>query len=77
MRGLRVTNHMHYFGTPEATACVEVVWQSWPTRIAVYRTSPISAQTAGRRIVASFRSAEEYRAWLVAEYDDGTVAFEG
>lgn len=71
-----MTNWEHYFGSPEAAAHMEVVWGSWPISITVYSSRPFSSLTCEHRLVASFHNEEEYRAWLVAEYDDGTVRFE-
>lgn len=75
-RETAVTNWEYYFGTPERAAGMEVVWHSWPIMIVVYRSSPMSACTCCHQIVAQFRAPEEYRAWLDAEYDDGTIVFE-
>lgn len=36
----------------------------------------MSAATCHRELIARFSSPEEYRAWLDAEYDDGTIVFE-
>lgn len=36
----------------------------------------MSAATCHSELIARFCSPEEYRAWLDAEYDDGTIVFE-
>lgn len=71
-----MTNWDHYFGTPERAAGMEVVFHSWPVTIVVYRSGRMSAATCHRELIARFSSPEEYRAWLDAEYDDGTIVFE-
>lgn len=70
-------NLEHYFGTPEAAARMEVVWYCWPFRIVVGRARSASRCTSCHQRIADFDSEDAYRAWLDAEYDDGTVLFEG
>ena len=70
-----MTNWERYFGTPERTASTEVVWHSWPIAIVVYETRQMSSCTCNHRLVARLDTPEEYRAWLDAEYDDGTIVF--
>lgn len=70
-------NLEHYFGTPEAASRMEVVWHSWPFHIAVDRARSASRCTSCHQRIADFDSEDAYRAWLDAEYDDGTVSFEG
>ena len=71
-----MTNWARYFGTPEAASHTEVVWHSWPFRISVSVAGQMSACTCKHRPVADFDTEGAFRAWLGAEYDDGTIVFE-
>lgn len=71
-----MTNLEHYFGTPESAARMEVEWQCFPVRILVYEVRRASEFTTSSQLVRRFDSADEYRAWLSDEYDNGTIVFE-
>lgn len=71
-----MTNWEHYFGTPEKAARMDVRFDSWPSRVRVNRVERFSDQTISCRFVTHDMTPEEYRAWLDAEYDDGTIIFE-
>lgn len=72
-----MTNWEFYFGTPARAYGTEVVFHSWPFSIVVCRTHRMSSCTASREHVASFREERDYRAWLDAEHDDGTIRWDG
>lgn len=71
-----MTNWEHYFGTPEAASHMGVAWYSWPFRIVVCCTGRMSKCTCHHQHIAGFDTEDAFRAWLNAEYDDGTIAFE-
>lgn len=71
-----MTNWEHYFGTPEKAARMDVRFDSWPSRVSVDRVVRINDQTCSRRCTVHDMTPDEYRAWLDAEYDDGTIVFE-
>lgn len=71
-----MTNHEHYFGTPEATSRMEVRFKSHPIRVSVWVTEPMSKATTSSRIIREFNGVPGYLAWLEAEYNDGTIVFE-
>ena len=71
-----MTNHEHYFGTPEAASRMEVRFFCCPIRVMVWVTEPMSKATTSSRIIREFNGVPGYLAWLESEYDDGTVIFE-
>ncbi len=71
-----MTNHEHYFGTPESASRMEVRFFSHPIRVTVMRTEPMSAVTTHSQIIKEFTGVRGYLSWLESEYDDGTVIFE-
>lgn len=71
-----MTNHEHYFGTPESASRMEVRFFSHPIRVTVMRTEPMSAVTTHSQIIKEFTGVRDYLSWLESEYDDGTVIFE-
>lgn len=71
-----MTNHEHYFGTPEAASCMEVRFLCHPIRVSVWVVEPMTSVTTSSRIVKDFVGVQDYLAWLESEYDDGTVIFE-
>lgn len=70
-----MTNHEHYFGTPEAASRMQVRFFCWPIRVTVWVTEPMAATTHSQ-LIKEFTGARDYLAWLEAEYDDGTIVFE-
>lgn len=71
-----MTNHEHYFGTPEATSRMEVRFLWHPIRVEVWATEPMTTVTTRRQIIKDFTGVRDYLAWLESEYDDGTIVFE-
>ena len=71
-----MTNHEHYFGTPEAASRMEVRFLRRPIRVEVWAAEPMTTVTTRRRIIKDFTGVRDYLAWLEAEYDDGTIVFE-
>lgn len=71
-----MTNWEHYFGTPEKAARMEVRVECWPSRVSIRKVERFNDQTCSRIYIAHDMTHEEYRAWLDAEYDDGTIVFE-
>nr|DAM66042.1 MAG TPA: hypothetical protein [Caudoviricetes sp.] len=71
-----MTNWDHYFGTPEKAARMEVRFDILPSMVSVYKVGRCSDQMVSLRVVAKDMMPDEYRAWLDAEYDDGTIVFE-
>lgn len=71
-----MTNHEHYFGTPEAASRMEVRFLCHPIRVEVWAAEPMTTVTTSRRIIKDFTGVRDYLAWLEAEYDDGTIVFE-
>lgn len=71
-----MTNHEHYFGTPEAASRMEVRFLCHPIRVEVWATEPMTTATTRRRIIKDFTGVRDYLTWLEAEYDDGTIVFE-
>ena len=71
-----MTNHEHYFGTPEAASRMEVRFLCRPIRVEVWAAEPMTTVATRRRIIKDFTGVRDYPAWLEAEYDDGTIVFE-
>lgn len=71
-----MTNHEHYFGTPEAASRMEVRFLCHPIRVEVWAAEPMMTVTMRRRIIKDFTGVRDYLAWLESEYDDGTIVFE-
>lgn len=71
-----MTNHEHYFGTPEATSRMEVRFLCYPIRVEVWATEPMTTVTTHSQIIKNFTGVRDYLSWLESEYDDGTVIFE-
>lgn len=71
-----MTNHERYFGTPAMTANMEVRFRSYPIRVTVWVTEPMSTVTTHSRLIKEFTGVQDYRAWLESEYDDRAVIFE-
>lgn len=71
-----MTNHEHYFGTPEATARMEVLFLCHPIRVQVWVTEPMTTVTTRSQIIKDFTGVRDYLSWLESEYDDGTIVFE-
>lgn len=71
-----MTNHEHYFGTPEATARMEVLFLCHPIRVQVLVTEPMTTVTTRSQIIKDFTGVRDYLSWLESEYDDGTIVFE-
>ena len=71
-----MTNHEHYFGTPEAASRMEVCFLCYPIRVQVWVTEPMTEVTARSQIIKDFTGVRDYLAWLESEYDDGTIVFE-
>lgn len=71
-----MTNHEHYFGTPEAASRMEVRFLCHPIRVEVWAAEPMTTVTTRRRIIKDFTGVRDYLAWLEAEYNDGTIVFE-
>lgn len=71
-----MTNHEHYFGTPEAASRMEVRFSSHPIRVTVWVTKPMTMVTTHSQIIKEFTGVRDYLSWLESEYDDGTVIFE-
>ena len=74
-----MTNLARYFGTPEAALRMEVRMRRDGRRfhILVSECNPCTKCAFESRWVRDFASWGEYLDWLRAEYDDGTIAFEG
>lgn len=70
-----MTNHEHYFGTPEAAARMEVRFSCYPIRVEVWVTKPMTTVTTQSQIIKGFVGVRDYLAWLESEYDDGTIVF--
>lgn len=71
-----MTNWERYFGTPDRAMCMEVRVTPWPLAIAVNEVDPHTGCAKSSRMVVRFASWDEYRAWLNAEHDAGTVWWE-
>lgn len=71
-----MTNHEHYFGTPEAASRMEVRFRCHPIRVTVWVTKPMTMITTESQIIKEFVGVGDYLAWLESEYDDGTIVFE-
>ena len=71
-----MTNHEHYFGTPEAASRMEVRFLSHPIRVRVWVTEPMTTVTTHSQIIRDFTGVRDYLAWLESEYADGTIVFE-
>ena len=71
-----MTNHEHYFGTPEAASRMEVRFSSHPIRVTAWVTKPMAMVTTHSQIIKEFTGVRDYLSWLEAEYDDGTIVFE-
>ena len=71
-----MTNHEHYFGTPEAVSRMEVRFLCHPIRVEVWAAEPMTTVTTRRRIIKEFNGVPGYLAWLESEYDDGAIVFE-
>lgn len=70
-----MTNHEHYFGTPEATSRMEVRFLCHPIRVEVWATEPMTTVTTHRpvtthrQIIKDFTGVRDYLSWLESEYD--------
>lgn len=71
-----MTNHEHYFGTPEAASRMEVRFLCHPIRVQVLVTEPMTTVTTHSQIIKYFTGVRDYLAWLESEYDDGIIIFE-
>ena len=73
-----MTNLEKYFGTPNAAMRMEVhmLYRLGRLRIAVYVCNPYTKLTFESHFVKDFFSWDEYRNWLQAEYDDGTIRWD-
>lgn len=72
-------NWERYFGTPEAAMRMEVrmLSEGRRFRITVSKCNPFTACAFESRRVRDFASWGEYLDWLRAEYDDGTIRWDG
>lgn len=71
-----MTNHEHYFGTPEAASRMEVRFLCHPIRVQAWVTEPMTTVTTRSQIIKEFTGVQDYLSWLESEYDDGTIVFE-
>lgn len=71
-----MTNHEHYFGTPEAASRMQVRFFCWPIRVTVWVTEPMATATTCSQLIKEFTDARDYLSWLESEYDDGAIVFE-
>lgn len=71
-----MTNHEHYFGTPEAASRMEVRFRCHPIRVTVWVTEPMTTVSTRSKIIKEFTGVRDYLAWLESEYDDGAIVFE-
>lgn len=74
-----MTNWERYFGTPEAAMRMDVrmLCDGRRFRIAVSECNPFTSCAFESRRVRDFASCGEYLDWLRAEYDDGTIRWDG
>lgn len=71
-----MTNHEHYFGTPEAASRMEVHFLCYPIRVTVWATEPMAKVTTQSQLIKEFVGVDDYLAWLESRFDDGTIVFE-
>lgn len=74
-----MNNLERYFGTPERATRMDVrmLRDGRRFRIAVSECNPFTSCAFESRRVRDFASWGEYLDWLRAEYDDGTIRWDG
>ncbi|WP_270207960.1 hypothetical protein [Eggerthella lenta] len=71
-----MNNWEKYFGTPDKAARMEIAWRSWPACVDVCSIEHFNDHSVSHRDVVRGMTPEEFREWLDAEHDDGTIVFE-